>query len=258
MSENQTQTFFLDGDEIPFEAGQTIIQAALTAGKYIPHLCYHPEFTPHGSCKLCTVRIDSRVINTEDGQTVTIPGRAAASCTTQPQPGQRVESETAELRELRQTLIQMLLEGNHFCPSCEKSGTCMLQALAYELGVMDPHFPQYFSRRPLDASHPDVLLDFNRCILCELCIRASAEVDRKNVFSLAGRGPTKHLICNSESGKLGDTNFAATDKAANVCPVGVILHKRHGFEVPYGQRKYDLEPISAHSERDAPVKEHLR
>lgn len=251
-------TFFLDDEEIPFAEGQTIIQAALTAGKYIPHLCYHPEFKPHGSCKLCTVRIDSRTVTTEDGQVVKIPGRAVASCTTPAQAGQHVESEVAEIQDLRRTLVQMLLvEGNHYCPSCEKSGKCMLQALAYELGVMDPHFPQYFSKREVDASHPDILLDFNRCILCELCVRASAEVDRKNVFALSGRGNTKHLICNSESGRLGDTNIAATDKAANICPVGVILHKRHGFEVPYGQRRFDKAPISDNPEQFAPVKEQV-
>ena len=231
--------FQLDGEEIPFTPGQTIIQAALTAGKYIPHLCYHPEFKPHGSCKVCTVKVN---------------GRTTASCTTQAQAGQAVESASAEIRDWRRSLVQMLfVEGNHFCPSCEKSGNCMLQALGYELGVMSPHFAQMFTKRELDASHPDMLLDFNRCILCELCVRASSEVDRKDVFALCGRGHTKHLIVNSESGQLGDTNFAATDKAADVCPVGVILHKRHGFEVPIGHRKYDPEPISAHPEREAPV-----
>ncbi|HIJ38310.1 MAG TPA: 2Fe-2S iron-sulfur cluster binding domain-containing protein [Rhodospirillaceae bacterium] len=259
MSDTQeTNCFFLDDEAIPFTPGQTIIQAALTAGKYIPHLCYHPEFKPHGSCKLCTVRIDSRTIATEDGQTIKIPGRAAASCTTPAQAGQHVESNIPELLDLRRTLIQMLLvEGNHFCPSCEKSGSCLLQGLAYALGVMNPHFPQYFSKREVDASHPDILLDLNRCILCELCIRASAEVDKKHVFSLSGRGHSKHLICNAESGKLGDTNFSATDKAANVCPVGVILHKRHGFETPYGQRRFDQNPINAHAEQYAPVKEQV-
>lgn len=120
----------------------------------------------------------------------------------------------------------------------------MLQALGYELGVMSPHFPQIFPVRPVDASHKEVLLDFNRCILCELCVRASNEVDRKNVFALAGRGIAKHLIVNSESGRLADTNFSSTDKAAQVCPVGVILPKRVGFAIPIGKRKFDLNPIS--------------
>jgi [NiFe] hydrogenase diaphorase moiety small subunit len=97
------------------------------------------------------------------------------------------------------------------------------------------------------------LLDFNRCILCELCIRASAEVDKKNVFALSGRGLKKHLIVNAESGRLADTDFAATDKAAEVCPVGVILRKRRGFAVPIGKRTYDLKPISEQAERFKPV-----
>ncbi len=76
-----------------------------------------------------------------------------------------------------------------------------------------PHLDYFFPNRPVDASHPEILLDFNRCILCELCVRASDEVDGKNVFALAGRGITKHLIVNAESGRLADTDIAADDKA---------------------------------------------
>ena len=106
------------------------------------------------------------------------------------------------------------------------------------------HYSPLFPDRPLDASHPEVLLDFNRCILCELCVRASALVDKKSVFALSGRGITKHLVVNSESGRLADTDLAATDKAMSVCPVGVILRKRQGFHIPIGKRKYDEHPIS--------------
>ena len=55
---SDTTTFKIDGQEIPFEPGQTIMNAALKAGYYIPHLCHHPEFKPHGSCKVCTVRVN--------------------------------------------------------------------------------------------------------------------------------------------------------------------------------------------------------
>jgi [NiFe] hydrogenase diaphorase moiety small subunit len=127
-----------------------------------------------------------------------------------------------------------------------------LQAVAYDLGIMSTDLDYLFPHRPVDASHPDILLDFNRCILCELCVRASAEVDRKNVFSLSGRGIDKHLIVNAESGRLGDTNAAVTDKAANVCPVGAILKKRVGFAVPIGKRQYDLRPISEQALDHAP------
>jgi [NiFe] hydrogenase diaphorase moiety small subunit len=59
---NERPSFLLDGDEVPFEPGQTVMQAALAAGRYIPHLCYHPEFKPHGSCKLCTARVNGRLM----------------------------------------------------------------------------------------------------------------------------------------------------------------------------------------------------
>ena len=86
-------------------------------------------------------------------------------------------------------LLQMLfVEGNHFCPSCEKSGNCQLQALGYALGVMTPHFDHFFPTGRSTPRIPEMLLDFNRCILCELCVRASGEVDGKNVFALSGRG----------------------------------------------------------------------
>jgi [NiFe] hydrogenase diaphorase moiety small subunit len=223
------RTFILDGMPVPFEEGQTIMDAAMVAGVFIPHLCHHPEFKPQGSCKLCTVRAS---------------GRYVSSCTLHAKEGMEVENNTPDLNDKRRTMLQMLfVEGNHFCPSCEKSGHCMLQALAYELEMLTPHFNQFYPDRPVDASHPDVLLDFNRCILCELCVRASRDVDGKSVFALSGRGITKHLIVNAESGRLADSDFSLADRAAHVCPVGVILEKRKGFAVPIGKRLYDEKPI---------------
>jgi [NiFe] hydrogenase diaphorase moiety small subunit len=229
---NAPTSFLLDGEEIAFMAGQTILEAARAAGKWIPHLCWHPDFPPHGSCKLCTVKVGPRQVS---------------ACTTPAAAGMDIENRSADLDEKRRTLLQMLfVEGNHFCPSCEKSGNCLLQATAYDLGMMSPHFDHFFPDRPLDASHADVLLDLNRCILCELCVKASRDVDQKSVFALSGRGIKSHLVVNAASGKLADTDFAATDRAASVCPVGVILPKRRGFAVPIGSRPYDKAPVSEH------------
>lgn len=221
MSKNIT----IDGLTVPFQEGQTIMDAALAAGVYIPHLCHNPEFKPHGSCKLCTVNVN---------------GRNAASCTLPAVEGQQVLSDVAELNAERLALVQMLfVEGNHLCPACEKSGNCQLQAVAYYLGMMSPHYNHFYPQREADASHPDVMLDRNRCIYCELCVRASREVDGKNVFGLSGRGIETVLAVNSASGLLGDTDLAVTDKAVQVCPTGAILVKRRGFAVPVGQRVFD-------------------
>lgn len=220
----------IDGVEIPFEAGQTIMDAALAAGHYIPHLCHNPEFRPHGSCRLCLVKVN---------------GRNTAACTTPAGEGAVVENNSEELMAQRRTLLQMLfVEGNHACPACEKSGACQLQAVAYYCGMLAPELTHLYPQRDVDASHAEAAIDFNRCILCELCVRASRDVDGKNVFAISGRGIAAHLVVNAASGRLGDTPFAASDKAMHVCPVGAILPKHRGYEVPIGRRLYDLEPIS--------------
>lgn len=222
--------FSLDGDDLPFQPGETLLQAATRAGHYIPHLCWHPDFAAHGSCRICSVKVN---------------GRVGAACTVLAADGLVVESNTDEMNRQRKTLLQMLfVEGNHFCPSCEKSGNCLLQATAYQMGMQGPHFEEFYPNRPVDASHPDILLDLNRCILCELCVRASREVDGKDIFAIGGRGIGTHLLVNSASGRLGDTNMSLDDRAAHICPVGVILPKRRGFVIPIGQRRFDAKPVS--------------
>jgi len=223
-------TFTLDGKPIPFEEGDTILDAALLAGAYVPHLCYRPGYEPHGSCKVCTVSVD---------------GRNAASCTTRARDGMTVETEGPELTDMRRALVEMLfVEGNHTCPACEQTGQCELQAVAYHVGMLATRFDLMFPTRDLDASHPDIVLYRNRCILCGLCVGASRDVDGKNVFGIGGRGIGSRLIVNAASGRLGDTDLSRQDAAVDVCPVGAILRKGHAYETPVGQRKYDLRPIS--------------
>lgn len=225
-----TGTITIDGVSVAFEDGQTIIEAATAAGVYIPHLCHKPGYTPHGSCKLCTVKVN---------------GRNCSACTFPASDGQNVINNSAELQHDRQRITQMLfVEGNHFCPSCEKSGNCNLQGVAYHLNMLDNHFSHFFANREVDASHPEIMIDHNRCIFCNLCVRASKEKDGKNVFGIAGRGINKRLVINSVSGQLKDSDIGVDDCAAHICPTGAILIKRTGYQVPIGQRIYDHQQIS--------------
>lgn len=221
----------IDGQEVPFQEGQTIMQAATAAGVYIPHLCHNPDYEPHGSCKLCTVKVN---------------GRSCTSCTFPAIEGQEIVNTSTDLVEDRKRITQMLfVEGNHLCPSCEKTGNCQLQGVAYFLNMLDNHFPHFFAQREMDASHPDLLIDHNRCIFCNLCVRASQEKDGKNVFAISGRGINKRLIVNSITGKLKDSDIDIDDHAAHICPTGAILIKRTGYTLPIGERKYDNKQIDA-------------
>mgnify|MGYP001820756490 CR=1 FL=1 len=225
-----TVTFLLDGETVEAEAGQTILEAADGAGVYIPRLCHLPGLEPWGACRLCTVLVN---------------GRPGPACIQPVLDGVFVESDTEELRELRTALIEMLfVEGNHFCMVCERSGNCELQALAYRFGISAPQFPYASPQREVDGSHPDILIDHNRCILCARCVRTSRDLDGKHVFGFVGRASHRRIAVNAEA-DLSDTRVDVTDRALDACPVGALRRKRVGYKIPVGQRSYDHEPIGS-------------
>ncbi|MBN1845232.1 MAG: (2Fe-2S)-binding protein [Sedimentisphaerales bacterium] len=227
---SQTIDFIIDGVEVSARPGQTILQAADEAGIYIPRLCAHKDLVPHGSCRICTVLVN---------------GRPQSACTQPVAPGIVVQNDIEKLNNVRRNILDMLfVEGNHYCMFCEKSGNCELQALAYRFGIMAPKFPYQFPARDVDASHPDIYIDRNRCILCARCIRASRDLDGKHVFEFVGRGPEKRVAVNAEA-RLADTDVDVTDKALSICPVGALMRKRQGYADPIGRRRYDHQPIGS-------------
>ena len=122
----------IDGREIETKAGQTVMQAADEAGIYIPRLCYHPDLVPGGHCRVCTVKVNGKTTN---------------ACTCPVAEGLVIENDTEEMKEARLQVVEMLfVEGNHFCPYCEKSGNCELQALAYRLGIVAPTYPYLYQQ----------------------------------------------------------------------------------------------------------------
>lgn len=220
----------VDGVKVPTRQGQTVLQACDAAGVYIPRLCYHPDLEPGGHCRLCTCKVN---------------GRYTSTCNLPAASGMVVDNNTAELNDDRRTIVELLfIEGNHFCQGCEKSGACELQAMAYRLGLEAPQLPYQWQHRELDATHPDIYLDRNRCILCCRCVRATQQEDGKAVFGLEGRGIHMRIGVNAAAG-LGATDLESTDKAVEVCPVACIVRKGTAFTVPYGQRAYDQDPIGA-------------
>lgn len=220
----------VDGQTLEVCAGQTIMSACDAAGIYVPRLCDSDGLVPQGSCRVCSVKMN---------------GRTVAACTQPVENGALIENESTEILKYRQDLVRMLFhEGNHLCPICEASGRCELQAMAYRLGISEAtKYPYLEPVRPLDASHPDIALDNNRCILCGRCIRASRDMDHKHVFEYVGRGINKRIGINAD--RLADTDAKLEDYAMTrgVCPVGCIIRKGEGFFEPVGERKYDHAPI---------------
>lgn len=225
--------FKIDGKECMAEEGMMLVDAAAENNIYIPTLCNYKGIPPKGSCRICNVMI---------------AGRPATACTTKVTEGLDIASGTPELESFRKSVIEILFaEGNHFCPSCEKSGNCELQALAYKYQVLVPSFPYMFPKREVEAWHPKLLKDHNRCILCKRCVRGVHNKDGKTIFGYGKRGDKLLINIDPETSK--DISDELAQKAMDICPVGAIVVKGKGFSTPYGKRKYDKQPIGSDIEK---------
>jgi [NiFe] hydrogenase diaphorase moiety small subunit len=221
--------FTIDGKECVAELGQTVVEAAKANGVYIPVLCNYEGLKPAGSCRICAVRVN---------------GRFMAACTQPVTSGMAVENMAPDIEDMRKALVEMLfVEGNHMCPTCEKSGNCELQALAYRYQMTVPRFPYLFPRKELDARAPKIVLERNRCIQCLRCVRGILGKDGKKVFAAVRRGP--HVRIEVDAKLASRLSEEEARRAMELCPVGAILRKEVGFAVPIGRRKFDKKPIGS-------------
>lgn len=226
---SQFVRFTIDGTECMAAQDQFLVDAAKENGVFIPTLCNYPGVKPKGSCRICTVKVN---------------GRLMTACTTPVAEGMTIENDSKEITELRKNIIELLfIEGNHFCPACEKSGNCELQALAYRFRMLIPRFPFQFPYRHVDAGHPKIIKDHNRCILCKRCIRVVTDENGRSIFAYRKRSASVEVVVDTKLGKQLTDEMA--QKAMDVCPVGSILVKEKGFVIPIGERKYDNTPIGS-------------
>lgn len=223
-----TLFFFIDDKEYEAKSGQTILAAAVENDVYIPTLCAYHGLHPAGTCRICTVRVN---------------GRTMAACTTPVTDNMVVENDVPDIQDMRKSIVEMLfVEGNHMCPTCEKSGNCELQALAYRFGILAPRFPYLNPDRSV-STYTQFIMDHNRCVQCRRCVRAIRDEEGRHVFSVADRGDRTHII--ADMGLADSLDEATAQKAMDICPVGAILQKERGFQVPIGSRQYDAEPIGS-------------
>ena len=229
-------TITIDGVKCTAEAGQYITDVAKANNIYIPTLCNLEGIKPKGSCRVCTC-----IVN----------GRQMAACSTPVADGMVVENKTTELEDIRKVLVEVLFaEGNHFCPGCERSGSCELQALGYKYKtkVTGMGFDYKFPNRAIDASHEKILIDYNRCILCKRCIRSIKTDDGKSIFAFKKRG--NKVIINVDPELASQLTDEKAQLAMDNCPVGAIIRKGKGFDGPIGRRQYDCTPIGSDIENN--------
>jgi len=206
-------TLTIDGKQVEAKEGMTVLEAAKASGIHIPTLCHHPSLTPYGGCRLCLVEI-------EGARTL------QPSCTMPAGNGMVIKTNTETVRTTRKFVLDMIFsERNHFCPYCEVSGgDCELQKSAYEQGMTHWSFQPNWIPFEVDASHPYIIMDQNRCILCRRCVRACAELVGNSTLGFEERGAKSQLIADLAV-PLGESSCISCGTCVQVCPTGSLIDR---------------------------------
>lgn len=208
----ETVSLTIDGRPVTVPAGTTVLEAASAAGITIPTLCHDPELTAVGACRLCVVEIAGM-------------RNLPASCVTQVSEGMEVQTASPAVIEARRTILELLLASHpQDCLACDKAGDCRLQDYAYRYGIRSSPFRGETHAYAVDASHPFILRDLNKCILCGKCVRVCAEVQGRSVIDFAYRGFGTRVIPAFDL-PLAQADCVSCGSCVAVCPVGALQPK---------------------------------
>jgi formate dehydrogenase beta subunit len=203
------QLFTIDGRQIEAGEGQTILEAALDAGVYIPHICSHRDLHPAGVCRLCVVEIEGR-----DG--------LVTSCSTPAEAGMVVSTTSDRVKEVRKLAGELML-ANHpaDCTSCPVYLNCELQSLMQYLEFTDARIRKRANLTSPVDSNPLVVHDMVRCILCGRCVRACSELRGVEALTFVRKGD--NLMVGTPGGvSLAEAGCKFCGACVEVCPTGSI------------------------------------
>ena len=212
-----SKTLNIDGLEVPINGERNLLEVIRKAGIDLPTFCYHSDLSVYGACRLCLVDIAGRGIQ--------------GACSTPPEPGLKVRTQTDEIREIRKIAIELLL-ANHEreCPTCAKSAACQLQDIARRLGIQKVRFKPVHDPVPVDRSSLALVRDPNKCVLCGDCVRFCSEIQGIGAIDFAFRGH-ETAVLPAFGNDLGKGECVNCGQCASVCPTGALTPKSEVDEV---------------------------
>ncbi len=217
MENMKKKTLTINGHEVEIGSEKNLLEVIRRIGIEIPTFCYHSELSAYGACRLCLVEVEGRGI--------------MASCSTAPEPGMKIHTDSKKLRAIRKINIELLL-ANHKreCPSCIRSSSCTLQNLARRLGVEEIRYKQVTEFQPIDESSPALTRDPNKCVLCGDCVRMCKEVQGIGAIDFTHRGSHSKVAPAFES-NLGSVECINCGQCVQVCPTGALTPKQEREDV---------------------------
>jgi predicted molibdopterin-dependent oxidoreductase YjgC/NADH:ubiquinone oxidoreductase subunit E len=239
MSENRMT---IDGRQLTFTPGETILEVARRNGIFIPTLCHLKGASPTGACRVCVVEVEG--------------GRALfPACVTPAAKNQVVHTASPDVLEARRTIVALLLQaGNHNCAIAERDAAgwmglqqqvekydqtdalcpahsaCKLQALAYRYQVDPAGLVRLKPRYPMEMASPLIVRDFSRCILCGRCVQACNEIQVNNAISHGYRGAKAKIVAMGDGG-LERSDCVFCGECVQACPVAALTEKKARYSI---------------------------
>ena len=218
----------INGREVEARKGEWIIAAADRSGDYIPRFCYHPRMESVGMCRQCLVEVEG-----PRGPMMVV------SCMTPVADGQVVRTDTPQVKRAHEGILELLLANHPLdCPVCDKGGECPLQDQAFSHGPGESRFieEKRHYEKPIPISDI-VLLDRERCILCDRCTRFADEVAGDALIHFTSRGNNTQVLT------FPDEPFSSyfSGNTVQICPVGALTAKPYRFKA----RPWDLEKVES-------------
>ncbi len=212
-------TITVDGREIEAPEGARLIDVCREHGIDIPHFCYHPGLGPDGNCRMCQVEFV-----TDRGR------RLGISCKTVVTDGMVVETQSEAAKAARASVEEFLLLNHPLdCPICDKAGECTLQNYYMEHDLQDSRqtFTRFRKHKALDIG-PTLVLDQERCVLCDRCVRFLKDIAKTPQLYIAGRGHGAYITPFPGQEVTSPYSLCTVD----LCPVGALTSKDFRFGSP--------------------------
>lgn len=199
----------IDGKRMEVPDGRNVLDCALDAGIYIPHLCHHPDLKPLGSCRMCLVEVEGKET-------------PVTSCNLKAKDGMNIRTDSEEIARLRMLSLELILTGHpEDCSTCPKYGSCELQTLIQYIGPKTGRLKMRIKGFRTEEENPLLVHDMNRCVLCGRCVRACQELRGVHVLDYQQKGLETYV--GTVHGKpLADADCRFCGACAEVCPTGAI------------------------------------
>jgi NADH-quinone oxidoreductase subunit G len=215
----------VNGVEVEFEPGMTVLQVAELAGEEIPRFCYHERLSIAGNCRMCLVEVKPG------------PPKPQASCALPAAENQEIFTNTPMVKKAREGVLEFLLINHPLdCPICDQGGECDLQDETLGYGRDDSRYAE--NKRAVEEKYMGPLIKtvMTRCIQCTRCIRFVTEVAGVSEIGMISRGEDAEITTYLENALTSELS----GNVADLCPVGALTHKPWAFNYrPWELKKTD-------------------